>query len=436
MEKTLTAKLLEETLAFLNETFRDSLGQADIGLAAAIHLLIGLLFIAPAVAIAGRWMRARFNREGRQEVTVCGHCREEIHEHAVRCPSCQIVFPSSFLRAVIAVGVLILAVWTARQRSQPPLFYGLMALYGAGALFVFACMASERVRGLAPARLGKRLVLAVTDASVRGREVWARAEAALRVLVVLVFYGGLLLGLHRYGLPAAGAGADLAAVLSKLTFLNLLLALTSMAVLAAQLRRFQGFSTLVLASGSLVLCLSGAVLTNTLGGFIKTEPGASEEHRVLAVEVLDGGRAVFEFRDPRGGMTREILTLKEPGELRFTCSLLVVERFAYRRYFLKELAIKESDGRGPVGPLARAESLDFWDLLTAPEQLIYPIYALALNEVKPEWMKSFQVAVDPQEPRQWRIPLEKGKKLQVYIDGVRILYRLEGEQEVRELEAF
>jgi hypothetical protein len=436
MNETLTAKLLEETLTFLEKTFQSELINIDLALAWVIHLVIGMLFVVPALSVFLKWLRKTFGRSGRQEVLVCGHCREEVHEHCVRCPSCEAVFPSSFLRALLTVGVLFLASWTADLRESPLLFWSLIGVYGIGVLGVVLFIWVEKFREWSPARSIHGLVGRCVSATIKGRELWAKGELAARVLVVLLFYGSLLTGLHQYGLPSPGSDSGLAEVFTKLTFVCGLLAFTSLTVLIAQLRRFQGFATLVLALCSLLFFSLGAVTSHGLAGFMGVKQVASEEHWVMVASRQGNDKIELEYRNGSGLKIKSIVTVSDASQLRFGTSLLLIKRFNYRRYFLSTIHCDSIAGALPATPKERSTQASVWQTIWTPSLLIFHVYSLASERESPEWIKRIEARVDPQEPRTWKIPLAKGKAVEIYIDGVRIFYREQGQAELTELERF
>jgi hypothetical protein len=431
---TLTAKILEETLTFLEKTFRNELSTIDFTLAWSIHLVIGLLFVVPAVSVVFQWLRKAFVRSGRQEVLVCGHCREEVHEHFVRCPSCEAVFPSSFLRALLTLGILFLASWTAEQQGHPAIFWSLISLYGVIIIAVGLFVWSAKFREIKAAKAVHSLVGRCVDATIKGRELWARGEALVRILVVLVFYSSLILGLHQYGLPSAQSEGSLAEVLTKLTFVCGLLSFTSLAVLVAQLRRFQGFATLVLAFSALLFFTLGTIVSHGLSGAVRVKQRASPDHWVLSATKLGAGKVEIRFKNASGHKVRSVVKVHDASQLRFTTSLLLVKRFAYRRYFLLAVPCDSVIGVLPPNPRERSTQMSFWQTIWTPSLWIYHLYSTAGNKELPDWVTKIEAKVDPQEPRTWKVPLNQGKELEIFIDGIRIFYREKGVKELTELE--
>lgn len=441
MVKIITAKVLEETLAFVEENFRDEIAGLDSFLVILVHLIIILLFVVPAGAVLLRWARARFGGAGRQEVLVCGTCREEVHEHCVRCPSCETVFPSSFLRALITLGVLYIASLTADQVDNPGLFYTLIGLYSVVALSVGAFLAFEKVRELKPAKAVHNVTMKFMAATVKGRELWAKGEAVVRVLVVLVFYASLLLGLHRFGLPAEATESGVGELLSKFSFVCGLLAFTSLAVLIAQLRRFHGFATLVLSLCALFFFAFTCLLSHGLGTFVVEKPITSPDNWVLSAKKQDDGQVELQFSNVLGRPIKSLLTVKDSSKLTFSTSLLLMKKLEYRRYFLKTIEYEKVEGSLPPSPDLRATQVGLWESVWAPSKNIYHCYKVGKmwspEDERPDWAKKIGLKVDPNPNlRRWEIPLSSGKEVRLYFDGTKIYYLVEGAKDPIQLEQF
>lgn len=441
MVKIITAKVLKETLLFIEENFRDELVTLDSVLVFLVHLIILLLFVVPAAAVLLRWARKRFGGAGRQEVLVCGTCREEVHEHCVRCPSCETVFPSSFLRALITLGVLYLASLTADQADNPALFYSLIGLYSLVTLSVGAYLGIEKVRELKPAKAAHNVVVKFLAVTVRGRELWAKGEALVRVLVVLVFYASLGFGLHRFGLPVETTDSGVGEILSKFSFVCGLLAFTSLAVLIAQLRRFHGFATLVLSLCSLLFFTLTCFMAHGLGTFVVEKPITSADNWVLSAKAQDAGTIEIQFKNVSGGRIKSLLTVKDSSKLTFSTSLLLMKKIEYRRYFLSTIEHESVSGSLPPSPDLRAAELGLWDSIWSPSENIYHCYKVGKmwspEDERPDWAKKIELKVDPNpNQRRWEIPLSSGKEVQLYFDGTKIYYLLEGAEDPVQLEQF
>ncbi|MDF1665144.1 MAG: hypothetical protein P1V97_25505 [Planctomycetota bacterium] len=441
MVKIITAKVLEETLTFIEENFSDEIAGLDSFLVLLVHLIIILLFVVPAGAVLLRWARARFGGAGRQEVLVCGTCREEVHEHCVKCPSCETVFPSSFLRALITLGVLYLASLTADQVDSPGVFYTLIGLYSLLALSVGAFLSFEKVRELKPAKVVHNVAMKFMAATVKGRELWAKGEAVVRVLVVLVFYASLTLGLHRFGLPAEATESGIGELLSKFSFVCGLLAFTSLAVLIAQLRRFHGFATLVLSLCSLFFFTLTCLLAHGLGTFVVEKPITSPDNWVLTAKSEGEGKIELQFNNVAGSTIKSLLTVKDSSKLTFSTSLLLMKKLEYRRYFLKTIEHESIAGSLPPSPDLRAAQVGLWDSVWAPSKNIFHCYKVGKmwspEDERPDWAKKIGLKVDPNPNlRRWEIPLVSGKEVRLYFDGTKIYYLVEGEKDPIQLEQF
>lgn len=431
MNETLTTRLLSETFEFLETTFRGELALIDHGLAWTIHLVIGLLFLVPVLQAIGRRLGRVFANDAPQTVLVCARCREEVHEHCVRCPSCEHVFPSSFLRACATVAVVLLAWWTAGQRDSPLLFQSLLGVYAAIVVLLGAFALSGRLRESRVGKAGQSTIDRVVGASVRVRELWTRAEVFVRALLLLAFYVSLLIGLQHTGLPTPMEQTRFPDVLSKLAFLSALLAFTSLAVLFRQLRHFHGFATLVLAVASLLFFTGTALTSHALANLARPAAVDAPEKLAFSVTRRDSGELLIERRDARGRWIQARL-VEPSGTLRFRTSLLVIPRFGYRRYFLAAV-----EG-APSLPSARevAAGRSWSEALLDPRKLAGPIYVAAAQDSPPDWIRRLDVRVDPQPPRTWRVEVPAGKTLRVYVDGTRIFTRLEGSESIVELEHF
>ena len=139
MNETLTTRLLSETFEFLETTFRGELALIDHGLAWTIHLVIGLLFLVPVLQAIGRRLGRVFANDAPQTVLVCARCREEVHEHCVRCPSCEHVFPSSFLRACATVAVVLMTIAATATTAAAWRFRRFQFLYLPPTKYLLGC---------------------------------------------------------------------------------------------------------------------------------------------------------------------------------------------------------------------------------------------------------------------------------------------------------